>query len=212
MDFFGSLLVLYLIYFFAVYFFVDILKLFFTICLWLLEKIMDGASWSLKIIFTVCLWPFEKIIDGVKWLWPWFVRGMKWIWFWSIRRIKALFSRKNSRSGGEEAPSYKEKEAQRKDEEQTRKEDTENRHREEEARKKWEEASRQQQRQQRQNTTEAYAEALILLGLEEEFTHKNFKRAYRRAIMAAHPDRGGTKEKAQAVNKARGVINKHKGW
>lgn len=194
MDIFGGLLILYLIYFCAVYFFVDILK----------------------IVFTICLWLFKKIMDGADWLRPRFAKGMKWIWFWSIRRIKALFSRKNSRPE-EEAPPYKEKETQRKDEEQTRKEDAENRHREEETRKKREEANRQQQQQQqqrqhRQNTTDDYTEALILLGLQEDFTQKNFKKAYRRAIMSAHPDRGGTKEKAQALNKARDVINKRKGW
>lgn len=152
-------------------------------------------------------------MGGADWLRPRFVKGIKWIWLWFIWRMKALFSRKNSRSG-KEAPPHKEKETQQKNEEQTRKEDAENRRREEETRKKREEANRQQQqqRQHRQTTTDAYTEALILLGLQEDFTQKSFKKAYRRAIMSAHPDRGGTKEKAQAVNKARDLINKRKGW
>lgn len=158
MDIFGGFLILYLIYFCAVYFFVDILK----------------------IIFTICLWLFVKIMGGADWLRPRFVKGIKWIWLWLIRRIKTLFSRKNSRSG-KEAPPHKEKETQQKNEEQTRKEDAENRRREEETRKKREEANRQQQQQQqqqrqhRQNTTDAYTEALILLGLQEDFTQKKLQ-------------------------------------
>ena len=52
----------------------------------------------------------------------------------------------------------------------------------------------------------AYLDACDVLGLEPPFTQSQFKAAYRRAISAVHPDRGGTTQQAQCVNEARARI------
>ena len=57
-----------------------------------------------------------------------------------------------------------------------------------------------------------YARAVHLLGLDGEFSQAEFKRAFKRAIKAAHPDQGGTEARARAVTNAREIIRKHHGW
>ncbi len=58
----------------------------------------------------------------------------------------------------------------------------------------------------------SYEKALALLGLKQSFSQQDFKLAYRTAISKAHPDRGGSHEKAQAINQARDLIKKKQGW
>jgi DnaJ-domain-containing protein 1 len=67
----------------------------------------------------------------------------------------------------------------------------------------------QEQEQARQDD---YAAALALLGLSEPFTQADLKRLYRKAMKTAHPDAGGAKETAQALNTARDLIAALKGW
>lgn len=51
------------------------------------------------------------------------------------------------------------------------------------------------------------------LGLEEgEYDEKAMKRAFTKAMKAAHPDHGGTDQATHAVNNARDVIREHHGW
>lgn len=70
-----------------------------------------------------------------------------------------------------------------------------------------------QQRQRQQTCAgNAYQLALDLLGLNEPFDRPTMVKAYRKAIIAVHPDRGGSTEEAQAVNGARDLIVKYKGW
>ena len=86
----------------------------------------------------------------------------------------------------------------------------------------WREAERERQRRRREAEREhqrreaerkdPYLLALVLLGLAEKFTQEEFIKAYRRAMMAAHPDAGGSTAKAQAVNAARDLIRKRNGW
>jgi len=59
---------------------------------------------------------------------------------------------------------------------------------------------------------DSYEEALILLGLQEDCSQKEFIRAFRSAMAQAHPDKGGTHEQALAINKARKIVKNHKGW
>lgn len=59
---------------------------------------------------------------------------------------------------------------------------------------------------------DAYVRARWLLGLEDSFTEAELKAAYRRAIFDAHPDRGGSAEAAHAVNEARDLIRRRRGW
>lgn len=57
------------------------------------------------------------------------------------------------------------------------------------------------------------AEACALLGLPEGgFTPDDLKRAYRRAIKRAHPDRGGNAADTLAILRARDRISEHFGW
>lgn len=59
----------------------------------------------------------------------------------------------------------------------------------------------------------ALQKAEELLGLESgQYDEKALKRAFAKAMKAAHPDHGGTDEKARAVNHARDVIRRAKGW
>lgn len=58
----------------------------------------------------------------------------------------------------------------------------------------------------------AYDVARRLLGLPAEFTPSDLRRAYRAAIAGAHPDKGGREDDAQAVNVARDVIRRVRGW
>ena len=60
--------------------------------------------------------------------------------------------------------------------------------------------------------TVSYIRALKLLDLEPGCTPEQLKAAHRRAIMSAHPDRGGSEEMARAINEARTVIRAHYGW
>jgi hypothetical protein len=58
-----------------------------------------------------------------------------------------------------------------------------------------------------------YLTACLILDLEPgRFTRETFKKAYRRAIMDAHPDRGGDERLAKGYNFARDVIRQKHGW
>ena len=55
--------------------------------------------------------------------------------------------------------------------------------------------------------------ACKLLGLPEEgFDSSELSRAYRQAIVTAHPDVGGNPAMAKALNVARDLIRKQQGW
>jgi IS5 family transposase len=87
--------------------------------------------------------------------------------------------------------------------------------RQEKARAGQQHEQRHEQRQQHHQTAAPpgpYEQALMLLGLGDDLTRASFEAAYRRAMMKAHPDRGGTKEWAQALNAARRVIRLRHGW
>jgi len=57
-----------------------------------------------------------------------------------------------------------------------------------------------------------YEKALRLLGLPAGCTQKMLEIAFRKAMEAAHPDKGGSHELALAVNAARNTIKTHHGW
>lgn len=57
-----------------------------------------------------------------------------------------------------------------------------------------------------------YDQALMLLGLAEPFSLGDLKQVYRQAMKTAHTDIGGTIEEAQALNAARDLVMKMKGW
>ncbi len=57
-----------------------------------------------------------------------------------------------------------------------------------------------------------YRSAREILGLPESFSKEEFIKAYRKAIRRAHPDCGGTTERAQAVNEARERIAARHCW
>ncbi|TXL75139.1 hypothetical protein FHP25_14740 [Vineibacter terrae] len=75
-----------------------------------------------------------------------------------------------------------------------------------------EEPPRQEQEKEPLPPPDPYLEALSLLGLPGDFTRADFNRAYKGAIRKAHPDTGGSKEKAQAVNTARDCVARRRGW
>ena len=51
-----------------------------------------------------------------------------------------------------------------------------------------------------------YEAALVLLGLDENYTRAALDAAYRRAMKTAHPDLGGNVDDAQALNTAREIL------
>ncbi len=55
---------------------------------------------------------------------------------------------------------------------------------------------------------ERRAEALAQLGLADPVDDDTVKRAYRRLAMEHHPDRGGDKERLQAINAAARLLLK----
>lgn len=66
-----------------------------------------------------------------------------------------------------------------------------------------------------QNTLpiETWHAACALLGLPiDGFDRQALSRAYRKAIITAHPDRGGDPAQATAINVARDLIRRHQGW
>ena len=73
-----------------------------------------------------------------------------------------------------------------------------------------EEAEDELDEQQAQNNS--YENALRLLGLQADCTLEMFNRAFRSAMVQAHPDKGGTHEDALALNAAREILKTHKGW
>jgi len=64
----------------------------------------------------------------------------------------------------------------------------------------------------RDDNARALAQALALLGLGAGFTRDELRRAYKQAIMKAHPDAGGTAAMAAAVNGARDFLMREKDW
>lgn len=58
----------------------------------------------------------------------------------------------------------------------------------------------------------SYETALRLLGLQEDYSQKEFTLAFRSAMLRAHPDKGGTDEQAQAIYEARNIVKNHNGW
>lgn len=56
------------------------------------------------------------------------------------------------------------------------------------------------------------AAARTLLGLKPDFTRAALNRAYKKAMKSAHPDAGGSTRKAQAVNAARELLMRTRGW
>lgn len=54
--------------------------------------------------------------------------------------------------------------------------------------------------------------ALRLLGLPADYTRAALDAAYKQAIRQAHPDTGGSVDQAQAVNAAREILLRRKGW
>lgn len=60
---------------------------------------------------------------------------------------------------------------------------------------------------------DAYAAALSLLGLPQDFTRESLSRAYKQVIRRVHPDApGGSTQAAQAVNAARDLLMQSHGW
>lgn len=59
---------------------------------------------------------------------------------------------------------------------------------------------------------DSYEKALRLLGLQAGCTQESFKRAFKIAMMQAHPDRGGTTDQAVAVGAARDIIKIRNNW
>lgn len=58
----------------------------------------------------------------------------------------------------------------------------------------------------------SYEKALMFLGLQENCTKKECACAFSRAMVRAHPDKGGTNKQAMAINAARRIVKSHKGW
>lgn len=59
---------------------------------------------------------------------------------------------------------------------------------------------------------ELYDAALRLLGLPPDYSRAALDVAFKRAIRKAHPDTGGSVDQAQAVNTARDLLLRRKGW
>lgn len=74
----------------------------------------------------------------------------------------------------------------------------------------WEEED--EQADDEEEDEDVYEKALQLLGLQTGCSLNEFRRAYKRAISRAHPDKGGTHEQALAINTAREIIMSHNGW
>jgi hypothetical protein len=75
-----------------------------------------------------------------------------------------------------------------------------------------EEAEYQAEEEEFTPATDPYEIARELLGLPAAFSQVDLKRAYRRAISATHPDRGGDPRQAMAINQARDLIKQRHGW
>lgn len=151
-------------------------------------------------------------------LWVWYMRFIGF--FLMHEKAFALLESERAREVREaEKARKREEEAQRRAEEERKRKEREERRRQEEAKEKARREKERREREQREkerrewerNMTD-YDKAVAFLGLGEHFGYIEFKKAYRRAMMRAHPDRGGHKLDAQAVNKARDTINRRKGW
>lgn len=80
---------------------------------------------------------------------------------------------------------------------------------------RWQEQARDRARTDTQKfaRVDGWNAACKLLGLPKAgFTKQELTRAYRKAILAAHPDLGGTHAHAKSINVARDLIRAHKGW
>ncbi len=56
------------------------------------------------------------------------------------------------------------------------------------------------------NDQRAYA--LDILGLQDPISHEEIRKQYKKLVMEHHPDRGGDKEKLQAINEAMNILGK----
>lgn len=59
---------------------------------------------------------------------------------------------------------------------------------------------------------ELFEAALRLLGLPADYTRSALNAAFKKAILKAHPDTGGSVAQAQAVNAARDILLRRRGW
>lgn len=76
----------------------------------------------------------------------------------------------------------------------------------------YEEAEDEDEPDEEQAQSDSYEKALRLLGLQAGYTQESFKRAFKIAMMQAHPDRGGTDDQAVAVGEARDIIKTQNNW
>ena len=144
---------------------------------------------GIEYLAIACVWLARAIARGTVWF---FQPPITWRLF-----AKARFLRE------------REEQRRREEEERAR------RAREEAASRARARAERERRAWQQRSQSAAlreYEQALAVLGLTEPVTSAAFTRAFRRAMMRAHPDRGGTKQRAQALNAARAVIREHHGW
>ena len=80
-------------------------------------------------------------------------------------------------------------------------------------RQRWYEQFEQQQKEaEAKRTPVDYRLACQLLGLPVECRQSEFKLAFRRAMLKAHPDKNGSVDAAQKLNRAREIIRQRRGW
>lgn len=83
-----------------------------------------------------------------------------------------------------------------------------------EAQPHWQQQAQERVRQEQSvPVIDSWEAACTLLGLPVEgFAKPELSRAYRRAIVTAHPDVGGNQALAKALNVARDLIRQEQGW
>lgn len=83
-----------------------------------------------------------------------------------------------------------------------------------EAQPHWQQQAQERSRQEQSvPVIHSWEAACILLGLPTEgFAKPELSRAYRQAIVTAHPDVGGNPAVAKALNVARDLIRQQQGW
>lgn len=177
-----TLVILYMIYFCAIYFMFEIFE-----ALFFLVEIFWQLVWLfLKLLFQVIGEFYELVKSGTIAVWYW-----SWPLLKRLGRATFSYGKKLARGIGAMLVFlyYLADEALRGGE-----------------------AGAEDEPDEERAQNDSYEKALRLLGLQDGYTKESFKHAFKSAMARAHPDKGGTHEQAMALNAARNIVKTHNGW
>ena len=181
----NSVLLAFLLYLAAAMMLPRLLEVFLCVCELILEALIIVLPWVYRQIKRLILYCLEKATHARM------LREYR-------EKVRQKFGEEEARRFDADPEGWAREKFRQQQEEQERQ-----RH-EEKARQKRRE--QEKRRQHHSKSVNSYDQARRILGLPEQFTRKEFEKAYRRMMMKVHPDRGGSHDECLMVQKARKII------